>query len=54
MNLQEHLVKGSSDSMKGNSSLNVTNLPDLVVIGIVVVEVICFLIYDVNTFSDNC
>ena len=33
------MIKGSSDFMEGSSSLYVTSLPDLVSIGIVVVEI---------------
>ena len=45
MTLQDHVIKGSPEFVEGHSSLNVTNLLGLVVIGIVVVEM--FLIYHV-------
>ena len=37
--LQDHLIKGSSDFMEGSYSLNVTNLPSLVMIGFAVVAI---------------
>ena len=39
--LQDQVIKRSCDFMEGSSSLHVTTLPGLVVIGILVVE-ICF------------
>ena len=41
---QGHVIKGSSNFMEGGSSLNVTTLPGLVAMGIVVMM---FLIYHV-------
>ena len=38
----DSLIKGSYDFIEGSSSLYVTNLPGLVGIGIVVVEIKCF------------
>ena len=39
VNFQDHLVNGSSNFMKGNSSLYVTTTPGLMAIVIVVVEI---------------
>ena len=41
MILQDYFIKGSYDFIEGNSSLYVTNLPNLVVVVIVVVEIEC-------------
>ena len=42
------MIKGSSDFVEGSSSLNVTTLPGLAVIRIVVVEIM-FLIYHMTS-----
>ena len=42
------MIKGSSDFVEGSSSLNVTTVPGLAVIRIVVVEIL-FLIYHVTS-----
>ena len=44
--MQDHIIKGSCDFIKGHSSLYVTTLPSLVVIVIVVVEY--------NIFKSSC
>ena len=51
--LQDRVIKVSSDVMDGNSSLNVTTLPRLVMIGIVVVEMffICHVASLVHMFE---
>ena len=41
MTLQNHLIEGSSSFMSGSSSLYITTLTRLLVVGIVVVE-ICY------------
>ena len=48
MNLQDQFIKGFFDFMERGSSANVANLPDLVAISIVVVEIM-FLIYHVTS-----
>ena len=48
MILHDHVIKGSSDFVEGSSSLNVTTLPGLAVIRIVVVEIM-FLIYHMTS-----
>ena len=42
--LPGHMVKGSSDFMKGSFSLNVATLLGLVAITIVIVDILCFYI----------
>lgn len=37
--LKDHVIKGSCNSMRGSSSLYVINLPRLIVLGIVLVEI---------------
>ena len=57
MNLQDQFIKGFLDFMERGSSANVANLPDLVAISIVVVEIM-FLIYHVTSrdhmFKGSC
>ena len=47
LTLEDHNIKGSSDFIEGSFSLNVTTLPGLVALGIVVVEKM-ILIYDMT------